>query len=82
MLYEIKKEVILLGNYPDRNRRRRPPRRRTCPRGTVPYYVRREETMSSIARKFDTTVSELRRINPDVRPGELRRGQRICVPEY
>ncbi|MCK8818063.1 LysM peptidoglycan-binding domain-containing protein [Natroniella sulfidigena] len=59
--------------------RRRPPRRR-CPRGTREYVVRRGDTFFSIARRFGTTVAELRRVNPGIRPEDLVSGQIICVP--
>ncbi len=58
------------------------PSRRPCPRGSREYVVRRGDTLRSIAREFDTTVDELRRLNPDIRPDELFTGQRICVPDY
>ena len=68
-----------MGNYIDPPGRR-PPRRRRCPRGSREYAVRRGDTLRSIARKFDTTVAELRRLNPGLRRRDLRPGQRICVP--
>lgn len=58
----------------------RPPRRRPCPRGSRLYIVRRGDTLRTIAREFNTTVAELRRLNPGIRRDELVPGQRICVP--
>ena len=37
------------------------------------------DTLGSIAVKYDTTVEELVRLNPDVDPTALRVGQRIRV---
>ena len=68
---------------PGRRRRRRPPwrrPRRRCPRGTREYVVQRGDTFSSIARRFDTSVETLRRLNPRIRPRDLRPGHVICVP--
>ncbi|WP_051412131.1 lytic transglycosylase [Halonatronum saccharophilum] len=59
----------------------RRPRPRPCPRGSREYTVRRGDTFLSIARRFGTTVAEIRRLNPDVRPEDLVPGQVICVPE-
>ncbi|TDX53155.1 LysM peptidoglycan-binding domain-containing protein [Orenia marismortui] len=63
-----------MGAYP------RPPRRRRCPVGSREYTVRRGDTLFSIARDFNTTVAELRRLNPRINPNRLRPGQVICVP--
>jgi LysM repeat protein len=58
----------------------RPPRRRRCPVGSRQYTVRRDDTFYSIARDFNTTVAELRRLNPGINQNRLRPGQIICVP--
>jgi LysM repeat protein len=43
------------------------------------YRVRRGDTLESIAAKFDTTVEDLLRLNPEVDPLALSPGQRIRV---
>jgi LysM repeat protein len=43
------------------------------------YRVRRGDTLETIAEKFDTTVDDLLRLNPDVDPLALSPGQRIRV---
>jgi LysM repeat protein len=43
------------------------------------YRVRRGDTLESIAAKFDTTVDDLYRLNPDIDPLALSPGQRIRV---
>jgi LysM repeat protein len=43
------------------------------------YKVRRGDTLQSIAAKFETTVDDLLRLNPDVDPLALSPGQRIRV---
>ncbi|WP_051412231.1 LysM peptidoglycan-binding domain-containing protein [Halonatronum saccharophilum] len=55
-----------------------PPAR--CPRGTMAYTVRRGDTYFLIARRYNTTVADLRRANPGVNPDALIIGQRLCVP--
>ena len=43
------------------------------------YRVRRGDNLESIAAKFDTTVDDLLRLNPDIDPLALSPGQRIRV---
>jgi LysM repeat protein len=43
------------------------------------YVVQSGDTLGSIASKYDTTVEELVRLNPDVDPTALQVGQRIRV---
>jgi LysM repeat protein len=43
------------------------------------YEIQSGDTLGSIAVKYDTTVEELVRLNPDVDPTALRVGQRIRV---
>lgn len=43
------------------------------------YRVKRGDTLESIAAKFDTTVDDLLRLNPDVDPLALSPGERIRV---
>jgi LysM repeat protein len=43
------------------------------------YVIESGDTLGSIAEKYDTTVEELVRLNPDVDPTALRVGQRIRV---
>jgi LysM repeat protein len=43
------------------------------------YRVQRGDTLESIAAKFDTTVDDLVRLNPDVDPLALSPGQKIRV---
>jgi peptidoglycan hydrolase-like protein with peptidoglycan-binding domain len=49
---------------------------------TAPYSVRKGDTLTEIARRHDTTVDELTRLNPELRanPNALRTGQNIDVP--
>jgi LysM repeat protein len=45
------------------------------------YYVQRGDTLKGIARKFNTTVDELLRLNPQITdPNLIRTGQRLVVP--
>jgi LysM repeat protein len=43
------------------------------------YVIQNGDTLGSIALKYDTTVEELVRLNPDVDPTALHLGQRIRV---
>ena len=43
------------------------------------YIIQEGDTLSSIARRFDTTVENLLRFNPDLDPANLPVGRRICV---
>jgi LysM repeat protein len=43
------------------------------------YVIESGDTLGSIAVKYDTTVEDLVRLNPDVDPTALRVGQRIRV---
>lgn len=41
--------------------------------------VRAGDTLGAIAHRYDTTVQELKRLNPGIDPVSLRVGQRIRV---
>jgi LysM repeat protein len=43
------------------------------------YRLRAGETLSDVAIRFDTTVDELLKLNPKVKPNQLTIGQRIRV---
>jgi LysM repeat protein len=48
---------------------------------TVTYVVQRGDTLGAIARRYNTTVTTLLRLNPQIRnPNRLYVGQRIRVP--
>ena len=53
----------------------------TCPIGTSPYEIQSGETLTIIARKFNTTVQAIISANPDIDPDRLQVGQRICVTQ-
>lgn len=50
----------------------------TAPGGQY-YVIQSGDTLGSIALKYDTTVEELVRLNPDVDPTALHVGQRLRV---
>eukprot|EP00353_Schmidingerella_taraikaensis_P014274 CAMPEP_0185594452 /NCGR_PEP_ID=MMETSP0434-20130131/74945_1 /TAXON_ID=626734 ORGANISM="Favella taraikaensis, Strain Fe Narragansett Bay" /NCGR_SAMPLE_ID=MMETSP0434 /ASSEMBLY_ACC=CAM_ASM_000379 /LENGTH=215 /DNA_ID=CAMNT_0028221797 /DNA_START=43 /DNA_END=687 /DNA_ORIENTATION=+ len=47
---------------------------------TNKYKVRKGETLYGLSRKFDTTVDELIRLNPELAETSLQKGQFIQVP--
>jgi LysM repeat protein len=53
----------------------------TTPTSSRPrfYRLRAGQTLSDVALRFDTSVEELLRLNPRVRPNALRVGERIRV---
>jgi L,D-transpeptidase ErfK/SrfK len=53
---------------------------RQCPTGTAPYLVQRGDTLSIIARKYNTTLAAIISANPSINPNSLYVGQSICVP--
>jgi len=46
---------------------------------TRTYVVRRGDTLEAIARRFETTVAELQRLNPGLDPVSLPVGRRVRV---
>ena len=47
---------------------------------TSEYKVKKGETLYGLSRKFNTTVDELIRLNPELASSTLQKGQRIQVP--
>ncbi|WP_411816625.1 LysM peptidoglycan-binding domain-containing protein [Hyphococcus sp. DH-69] len=46
------------------------------------YVVRRGDTLGEIARQFDVSLREIRRLNGRIDPYALQVGQRIYLPDY
>jgi LysM repeat protein len=51
-----------------------------CPIDTREYTIQRGDNLFQLARRFNTTVNRLRRLNPGIEPERLAPGQVICVP--
>ncbi|MGI6112923.1 MAG: LysM peptidoglycan-binding domain-containing protein [Mahellales bacterium] len=51
-----------------------------CPQGSFPYIIQAGDTLFALARRFNTTVDAIIRLNPGIDPQSLRIGQRICIP--
>lgn len=54
--------------------------RKTTSAGTKKYTVKSGDTLSGIAARFGTTVTELEELNPDLRSSTLRAGDKLLVP--
>ncbi len=50
-----------------------------CPGGTL-YTIRPGDSLSSLARRFGTTVAAITDANPGIVPTNLQIGQIICIP--
>jgi len=51
-----------------------------CPMGSAPYQIRSGDTLYSLARRFNTTVTSITELNPQINPNNLRVGTVICIP--
>jgi LysM repeat protein len=52
-----------------------------APANTITYTVKRGDTLSAIARRHNTTVAAILKLNPQIRnPNRLWAGQRILIP--
>lgn len=51
-----------------------------CPGGSLPYLIRSGDTLYSLARRFNTTVTSILGLNPGINPENLRVGELICIP--
>ncbi|MEJ6951910.1 LysM peptidoglycan-binding domain-containing protein [Natronospora cellulosivora (SeqCode)] len=51
-----------------------------CPADTVAYTIRSGDTLYEIARRYNTSVDAILRINPNIDPRNLQVGSVICVP--
>ncbi len=52
-----------------------------CPSGSFPYTIKSGDTLYALARKYNTTVEAIMRINPGIDPNNLQIGQVICIPQ-
>ena len=51
----------------------------TCPGGTL-YTIVAGDTLYSLARRYNTTVSAIQKANPGLDPRSLQVGRKICIP--
>ena len=52
-----------------------------CPPGSFPYTVRKGDSLYSIAKSFETSVSRLIQINSISNPNIINEGDVLCIPE-
>ncbi len=52
-----------------------------CPAGTYPYTIRPGDSLWLIAQRFQTSVQEITRVNPELDVNRLYIGQIICIPQ-
>src|SRR5699024_2330603 len=52
-----------------------------CPKGTFSYTIKSGDTLYNIAKKYNTTVEEILKVNPGINPYNLQVGQKICIPD-
>ncbi len=52
-----------------------------CPSGSFPYTIKSGDTLFLLARRFNTTVEAIMKINPGIEPNNLQIGQVICIPQ-
>lgn len=52
-----------------------------CPPGSFPYTIRQGDTLYTIARKFETTVSRLAKLNNITDINRISVGDSLCVPQ-
>jgi LysM repeat protein len=57
------------------------PNTRQCPHGTMPYTVKRGDTLYSIAIDYGTSIDAIMAVNPGILdPNIIYEGQQICLP--
>ena len=52
-----------------------------CPSGSFAYTIKSGDTLYNLARKYNTTVDAIMKINPGINPNNLKVGQVICIPQ-
>ena len=52
-----------------------------CPTGSFSYTIKSGDTLFLLARRYNTTVEAIMRINPGIDPNNLQIGQVICIPQ-
>ncbi len=57
-----------------------PPSDSECPAGSFQYQIKSGDTLYSLARRYNTTVTSIIDLNPGINPNSLAVGQLICIP--
>jgi len=52
----------------------------TCPPGGTTHTIMSGDTLYSLARRYNTTVSAIQKANPGLDPRSLQVGRKICIP--
>lgn len=56
------------------------PKTKECPSGSLPYIVRKGDTLYKIALAYTTSVEAILKANVNLNPYNLNPGQTICIP--
>lgn len=54
---------------------------RNCPAGSIPYIIRKGDTLYSIAKRYNTTWQRLLEVNEGISAENLQIGTKICIPQ-
>ena len=51
-----------------------------CPSGSFSYTIKSGDTLYLLAKRYNTTVEAIKKLNPGINPNNLQIGQKICIP--
>ncbi|ERJ12140.1 LysM peptidoglycan-binding domain-containing protein [Haloplasma contractile] len=54
--------------------------RQECKKGSVPYLIRKGDTLKQIAKLYNSTVEAIIQVNQQIDPNKLMIGETICIP--
>ena len=51
----------------------------TCPANSFAYTIKSGDTLYHLARRYNTTVNAIMKLNPNIDPDNLNVGETICI---